>query len=110
MDEAERVPIDIGYAVEAEAPAADGRTTVREDGTIVIDILAAQPCAPEPSTEDAIVVCGVIPADRRLPPPPAAPDMPQRLGEALNTRIGPVELGSIANRDGTRFWGLRLRF
>ena len=58
MDDVERIPIDFGYEVAAPAdPASDPRMTVREDGTVVIDILAAQPCAPDPATEDEIVVC-----------------------------------------------------
>ena len=36
MDDANRVPIDIGYEVAAAA-ATDQRTVVKEDGTVVID-------------------------------------------------------------------------
>ena len=46
--DAERIPIDIGHDVAAPADAAqprDLRTSVKEDGTLVIDILAPQPCA-----------------------------------------------------------------
>lgn len=68
MDDAERIPIDLGYEVASTARAADPRTTVREDGTIVIDILAPQPCAPEPTTEPEIVVCAPAPDGGRNKP------------------------------------------
>lgn len=110
MDEAERVPIEIGHAVESEALAADRRTTVREDGTIVIDILAAQPCAPEPTTEHEIVVCAQLIGDAATDPPEDAVSAQQQLGEALNAKVGPLELGSIPRGDGTRAFGLRVRF
>ena len=71
MDDAERVPIDIGYEVAAEAaPSSDPRVTVREDGTVVIDIMAPLPCGTEASTGDEIVVCGEAPggeSDMRVP-------------------------------------------
>jgi hypothetical protein len=112
MQDADRIPIDLGYEVAAEADMPpDQRTTVREDGTLVIDILAPQPCAPDPSTGDEIVVCA--PAQEGTPPveaPPPDPSITEKVGEALHVRIGPFELGSIGKRDGTRFFGARLRF
>src|SRR5690606_37868565 len=48
MDDANRVPIDIGYEVAAAAEM-DQRTVVKKDGTVVIDILAPQPCAVRPT-------------------------------------------------------------
>lgn len=106
MDDAERIPIDLGYEVASAGEARDQRTTAREDGTIVIDILAPQPCAPEPSTEPEIVVCAVAPDGD----PPLAPNPPQTIGEALNVKAGPLELGSIDRGDGTRAFGARVRF
>jgi hypothetical protein len=88
----------------------DQRTTVREDGTLVIDILTPQPCPSAPSTDEEIVVCAEAPADGQpLAPSPARSPMEQ-LGEALDAKIGPVELGSIDRGDGTRAFGLRIRF
>ena len=113
MDDAERVPIDLGYQV-ASAPGAaapsDPRTSVRDDGTVVIDILAPQPCEPEPSTDDEIVVCAAGPAAEQASAPPSVPSPMEQLGAALNAKIGPVELGSIDRGDGTRAFGLRIRF
>jgi hypothetical protein len=61
MDDAVRIPIDIAYeAAPAEPDDSDEvlqRTTVLEDGSIVIDMLVPQPCRPEPSTGNEIVVC-----------------------------------------------------
>jgi hypothetical protein len=105
MDDAERIPIDIGYEVPAVGlEQTDQLTAVREDGTLVIDILAPEPCESEPSTDDEIVVCangeGGSP---RLPtaPPPSSPGPLEKLEEALTAKIGPLEI--------TPF-GVRLRF
>ncbi len=71
MDGAERIPIDIGYEVAAEAAqSSDPRVTVREDGTVVMNIAVPQSCETEPSSGDEIVVCGEAPAsgsDMRVP-------------------------------------------
>jgi hypothetical protein len=71
MDDAERIPIDLGYEVAAEAAqSSDPGVTVREDGTIVIDLTLPPPCDTEPSTDDEIVVCAEAPAsgsDMRVP-------------------------------------------
>lgn len=111
MDDANRVPIDIGHEIAAAAET-DQRTVVKEDGTVVIDILAPQPCAAQPTTEPEIVVCGVAPGNQasedKAPPPPTSAI--ERLGEALHVKIGPVELGSIPKGDGTRAFGARVRF
>jgi len=72
MDDAERIPIDIGYEVAAEAAqSSDPRVTVQEDGTVVMDIMVPQPCETGPSTGDEIVVCAEAPgseSDMRVPP------------------------------------------
>lgn len=113
MDDVERIPIDIGYEVAAPAEQpSDPRTSVREDGTVLIDILMPQPCEPKPSTEGEIVVCAAALESgqlRPLPPPPA-PNAMEILAEALSAKVGPVEIGSIDRGDGTRALGLRVRF
>lgn len=83
---------------------------MRDDGTIVVDILAPQPCAPEPSTEPEIVVCAAAPDSQQQAAPPPAPSLTQTIGEALHLRVGPLELGSIDRGDGTRAFGARVRF
>ena len=112
MDDAERIPIDIGYDVSAPAEqASDPRMTLREDGTLVIDILAAQPCAPDPTTDDEIVVCATAPEQaRELPPPPAGKSPVDAFSDALSFNIGGLELGLVKKSDGTRALGLRLKF
>lgn len=116
MDDAERIPIDIGYGAASPAEAAvqplDRRTTVREDGTLVIDILASQPCEPQPSTGGEIVVCAQTPAEgeaRAGTPPPSA-SATEKIGEALKIKVGPIELGSIEQGAGTRAFGAWVRF
>ena len=116
MDEAERIPIDIGYEVAAPGLAqTDPRATVRADGTLVIDLSTPQPCtaesAAEPSTEEEIVVCADAPEGQQVPlARPHTPKLNEKVGEALNAKIGPVELGSIRNSDGTYSFGARVRF
>ena len=57
MDHPERIPIDIGPELVAEADASS-RETVREDGTIVIDALSPDGCVAEAGEDsDEIVVC-----------------------------------------------------
>jgi hypothetical protein len=66
---------DPGHVVEAAAEHApvqgDERSYVKEDGTLVINILADRRCGP--STGPEIVVCAPDPAEHRLnaPEPPA---------------------------------------
>jgi hypothetical protein len=113
MDDVERIPIDLGHEVAAEAGVAQSahRTTVKEDGTMVIDILVEQPCTP--SSEGEIVVCAAAEDGARFrppPPPPVEPTLAEKIGEALSAEIGPVEVGSIAKSDGTRVFGARVRF
>jgi len=112
MDDAERIPIDLGYDVAAPAgQASDPRVTVREDGTVVIDILAAQPCAPDPTTEDEIIVCAAAPEDASaLAPPPAAKSPVDRFSDALTFKLGGIELGLIRKADGQRALGVRTEF
>lgn len=115
MDDAERIPIDVGYEVAAEAAAVDQSTSlresVREDGTLVVDILVRL-CEPEPSTGQEIVVCAAAPGSGQLQPlpPPPNPNAMEILAEALSAKVGPVEVGSIDRGDGTRAFGARIRF
>jgi hypothetical protein len=110
MDDAERIPIDIGHEVGSPVQPGDPRTTAREDGTVVIDILLPQPCEPDPSTEDEIVVCAVSP-DGQAPvqPPPPPPTPMEKLQEALSTKLGPVEIGP-GGVDGGAGFSARIRF
>jgi hypothetical protein len=112
MDEAERIPIDLGYEAAAQdagpsdSEVAITRSTTREDGTMVIDILAPPECSPE---EEADIVVCANPAEGSAEPPPSE-TLADHIGEALHTKIGPLELGSIRQRDGTRRFGARIRF
>lgn len=111
MDEAPRIPIDLGHAetAEADAPSSAYRETVREDGTIQIDILVPQDCAP--ATDGEIVVCAPAEGMPSTPvPPPLEPTLMERVSEALHLKIGPVELGSVPTGNGTRALGARVRF
>jgi len=108
MDDAERVPIDVAAPAEQ---AADPRVTVREDGTVVIDILAAQPCAPDPATDDEIVVCAAAAEDASaLAAPPPAKSPVDRFSDALTFKLGGIELGLIRKADGQRALGVRTEF
>jgi hypothetical protein len=115
MDDGERIPIDVGYEVAGKAAAGDQsarlRESVRDDGTLVVDILV-RPCEPEPSTGQEIVVCAAAPGSGQLQPlpPPPDPNAMEVLAEALSAKVGPVEIGSIDRGDGTRAFGLRVRF
>ena len=51
-------------ALSAAAETLDDRTTLRDDGTLVIDILVRQPCGE--SSENEIVVCAPDPEVHRL--------------------------------------------
>jgi hypothetical protein len=112
MDHADRIPIDLGYEVAAAAREADQRVMRKPDGTLVVNILVPQPCAP--SADEEIVVCGPSEIDeqQRLADTPAPPqkNLTDKIGEALHAKIGPLELGSMANPDGTRSFGARVRF
>ncbi len=70
----------------------------------------AQSDCPQP-TADEIVVCAEVDNDQyrlvHVQPPESAPD---GLGEALNFKIGNLEVGSIDRGDGVRVFGLRLKF
>jgi hypothetical protein len=60
-------PVDVA-SVEASAPAeVAGRTTVKPDGTMVIDILVPPPCDAAAAEPDEIVVCAPDPDAQRLP-------------------------------------------
>jgi len=108
MDEAERVPIDLGYeaAATGDGQIAITRSTTRDDGTIVIDILAQPECGV--SEQADIVVCASAPEGSAEPPPPE--NIADQMGDALNAQVGPLEVGSIKRPDGTRSFGARIRF
>ena len=108
MDEAERIPIDLGYESPAEGAGEVSitRSTTREDGTIVIDIFAQPECG-LPEGAD-IVVCAT--SEEGNPEPPPAETLADQMGEALHAEVGPLELGSIRQADGTRRFGARIRF
>lgn len=110
MEDADRIPIDLGYEVTAAASEADQQTTVRDDGTIVIDILAPQPCNPKPSSETEIVVCAQLPgeSERPIAAPPPAPNVSETIREALTVKIGPVEISPGAG--GAVGFTARIRF
>lgn len=115
MDDAERIPIDIGYEVSAVSAVGDRspslRESMRDDGTLVVDILV-RPCGPEPSTGEEILVCAAAPGSGQPQPlsPPVTPNAMDVLAETLSAIAGPVEVGSIDRGDGTRALGLRVRF
>ena len=103
MADGERIPIVI------EQPAEDGpNETVRDDGTLVIDLMADQECADASATSEdlTIDVC----AERQAAANEEAGGAVEAMHKALNTKIGPVELGSIKNRDGTYSFGLGFLF
>jgi len=110
MDEADRVPIDVDYEMATPADESDSRMTLREDGTILINILSTEPCEPAPSTGSEIIVCARSPNQEssEISLPNVTPL--ETLGEALGTKIGPLELGSYERGDGTRSFGARIRF
>src|SRR5690606_20296348 len=97
MDEPERIPIDLGYeqaSTEQGASLPAGVVVQREDGTLVINILAPQPCAP--SSRGEIVVCAPVAESFRYPAEgerAPEPNLMEALGKALSTKIGPVEIG-----------------
>jgi hypothetical protein len=111
MDHADRIPIDTGYEVAADAGEQPQRFYILADGTLSVDP-PPPVCEAEPSTEPQIVVCaqteGQLPS-HRVPPPPRV-SVTERISSALRTRIGPVEVGSIPQGDGTYALGLRIRF
>jgi len=66
MDNADRIQINVGHDVARSTDPAVARTTVREDGTVVINILVQPPC--DPAVEpDEIVVCAPAPASQPIP-------------------------------------------
>jgi hypothetical protein len=93
MDEAQRVPIDLG-AEQAPAEAAGAAQLTRQaDGSWVIDILAPQPCGRSAAGE--IVVCAPTVDAVRYPQglePPPERTLSGKITEILTTRIGPVEV------------------
>jgi hypothetical protein len=66
MDNADRIPIEVSYDVAASADPTLARTTVRADGTVIINILVQSPC--DPAVEpDEIVVCAPDSASQPVP-------------------------------------------
>jgi len=64
-----RVPIDL---TEEHAPGeGDQRSVVKQDGTLVINILLDSACTP--NSEGEIVVCAPRQSEHRLDPVPAPP-------------------------------------
>ena len=60
-------PVDVA-PVEVSVPAEQAeRTTVKQDGTLVIDILVPPPCDAAAAEADEIVVCAPNPAAQRIP-------------------------------------------
>ena len=113
MAVADRIPIDIGYDTSASALLAEPNTSLRDDGTIVIDTTppGQDACPAEPTADDEIVVCAQAPDPiQEQLPPPASPSVNERISNALRAHIGPLELGSIPNGDGTYSFGARIRF
>jgi len=114
MDDAVRIPIDLGHVnAEAEKGArSTHRVTEREDGTLIIDILVTPSC--EPATGGEIVVCAAAEGTQRyFPSSTQAPESStamDRIGEALRIKVGPIELGSIEQAEGVRALGARVRF
>lgn len=110
MDDGERVPIVIEQPAEAAA-----NETLRDDGTLVIDIKAEAPgCEQQEasSNPDEIVVCAEGSDQQYMmgEDPPPAPNPMDELSESLRFNIGPIELGSIRNADGTYGFGARMKF
>ena len=96
----------------AAAPAPQAPARIDFDLAKVKPAAAAPllPCAP--GEAEAIVVCGRRErASPRLEQvlPDEEPWMDQ-LSDRLHVKLGPVEIGSFKNRDGTRGFGLRMRF
>jgi len=111
MDHADRIPIDIGYEVAADAAERHQRFYILADGTLSVDP-PPPVCETEPSTEPEIVVCAQTanPLPSHAVPPPPSKSVTEKLSSALRAKIGPVELGSIPQGDGTYALGLRIRF
>ena len=103
MADAERIPIVMEQPAEGR-----GNETVRDDGTLVIDLMADQECTDASSTSEnlTIDVC----AERQAAANEEAGGVVEAMHKALNAKIGPVEIGSIKQRDGTYSFGLGFLF
>ena len=63
------------------------------------------------SSSDEIVVCARRNDGRyRLRPLPQDPTMMDQINSSLSTQLGPVEIGSLKQADGSRRVGFRIRF
>ena len=113
MDDAERIPIDLGYEVAGEAAASEPgeRFAILPDGTLAIGAVP-QPCEAEPTTDEQILVCAAAPQGERLGrlPRPETPSPMEILAEAFSATIGPVEINPSVRPDKTVGIGLRIRF
>ena len=113
MDDAERIPIDLGYEVAGEAAASEPgeRFAILPDGTLAIGAVP-QPCAAEPTTDEQILVCAAAPQGERLGrlPRPETQSPMEILAEAFSAAIGPVEINPSVRPDNTVGIGLRIRF
>ena len=72
----------IEQPAQAAAPSEDPRSRMREDGTLVIDILADPPCGEASARE--IVVCAPGEAEQRYDPP----EPPQQKPAKAEVQIG----------------------
>lgn len=108
-------PVIITAAAAAATAATAEPSVTSEEVYGPVDTEArSQPAAvecPQPSG-DEILVCAKVDSNTYrtgviTPPPKTAM---QEVGEALNVKNGNIEVGSIDRGDGTRGWGLRLKF
>ena len=63
------------------------------------------------SDPDEVVICGRRDDERyRLTPLLPNPTLMDEASDSLSGKVGPVEVGSLRQPDGTRKFGLRIRF
>ena len=93
----------IVQGAEARADRTDA------DGIRLLTIVPREPCATATSTE--IIICGRSgdsPYRYRATLDP--PGVNEELSDSLRATLGPLEIGSLKQLDGTRKLGVRLRF
>jgi hypothetical protein len=110
VDHADRIPIDVGYQVAADAGEQSQRLYILTDGTLS-DYPQCPATAPAPSTEPEIVVCAKAPDDQRIGalPRPETPNPMKTIREALTVNVGPVEIGP-GGVDGGAGFSARMKF